>query len=108
MLLGQLSSLSEVESHTAFWAVGSLQLAERGDARPRPGAHEAVSRHGERKQTQASLPRTACRRHAGRQWRRIIVACRQERETSGIWATEHSKASDRERADVKINYKAYP
>lgn len=26
------------ESHTVLWAVGSLQLAEQGDARPRPGA----------------------------------------------------------------------
>lgn len=25
-------------SHTVLWAVGSLQLAEQGDARPRPGA----------------------------------------------------------------------
>lgn len=68
--------------------VGSLQLAEQEDARPRPGAQGAVSTHGGKRQTQADLPRTACRRHAGIRWRGVIVACRQGRELSGRRGTE--------------------
>lgn len=51
---------------------------------------------GVMRQTQAGLPRTACRRHAGRRWRRIIVACRQGRDLSGRRSREHSKASDKD------------
>lgn len=71
-------------------ADGAKEMQGRGRSRMEQ------RQQGVMRQTQAGLPRTACRRHAGRRWRRIIVACRQGRELSGRRSREHSKASDKD------------